>query len=1487
MSSTQLTSTSAGSTSFPPNLDIQTGASPVEFGPHFHLWMEYGLTRVAALYDPGAATSLMRESVLLNFMRTSTKYIRLGECTVQLSAFNSATPAVYAKCAAEIRFSISGHVFTHTFVIVRDENSQHECLLGQDFWFKHLSFVKANDRYIECKQGQHLNFFIKSEKPLISNVKVQGQHFVPPHSTMIIPVVPRAHARHIPIGYFQADDRQEFRIDDAIVYPSHAHRGEFRILYTNKTDETVELNYIHVGTLTEIRDSINALTVPEFIDTWGRNQQAEKNSLSSSSVSSVNQNESEKKASDSSPASSPPGPAGKVLPWKFVIPDNLTETQKQQIFDLVTRHTRVFVKNDEDHGLTNVLEQKIELTDTNPLFVKQYPLEQSKEAALEEIVDRMLATDKVEESDDSPWNTPVLLVPKPKGGYRLVNDFRRLNMITKRQHWPLPRIPELLDKVRGAKWFSSLDMRDAFWQIPIAPEHRPYTTFSTPTRRVRYKVMPMGLVNSSHCFSRLMSIVLRGLPWVLCYIDDVAIYANTFEELIERTEIVFDRLYKAGLKLNGAKTHVGMREAEVLGYVIDEHGMRMHPSKIGEMRKWPKPETKTQLRQFIGFCSFNRRFIRNFARIAYPLTSQLGGRKGEKIFWTREAEDSFEQLKNAMCTDVLAFPDFSLEAEPFGVEVDACKVSEGAVLTQVQDGVKRIIAYASRSFSEAEQKWGITQLEAHAIYWAVAHEFRRYIRDRRFHVFTDHKPCLAMQHSKMANDRLNRWALELQDFDMEMFHVSGKKHVMADAISRLGYLLRSDKNDGDANVCTISLCSDDCLNTFTLDQFVLRAMHNDPTVTSTNYCDATVASMNAMQGVTPPPSACTHAPEEDLPPRLHTFVEADLSSLMAHENVKNILPTRTHTSSINSLQRDGKQLDTVRHAQRNDEIIQWVYDYLMRSPTLTPRELRHHYTRSQPQTLSRRTYQRIAGYARQCFLDENGIVYRRGGLYGKQLFVPQSLKRDFFIAMHDTPSAGHLGINHTIHRMSKRYWWPKMVSDAHMYVASCAECLKRNIAPQQSIRMPVTPEDIPSLFERLAVDVQGEFKKTPRGNRFIVTFIDLHSRWIEAFAVTNIKAKTIAQLFVSQILLRYGPVRSLLSDRGSNFMSLLLRETLHIFNVSKMDIAAYHPESNAKVERVHRLYNNMISKYVSQTHTDWDTWLPFVQHAYRTSKHSATGFTPYELVFGRPCEDFIDVSLFPSRNNIPSDITTWVVHLRKQAQKMRDIAKKMEAQNIEQQLRTAPTREPPTFAIGEKVLLRDMSNPSPGQVSKYRDVWTPGFVVRARSGPTRYDLIRAEDTSANPYIYVRDVTHIKRDIPRASIPQPTPLDAPKIPQESVRAPSPTPTHIQNPQPTIDDAHFIVEKKTWATRNSASKADVEYKVRHKNCDATYDCWYNRNDLKLRFPQMVHDYDKAEEAKRKAEKALVYSEDNPRRSARKKHKTSSDSETSISYIEVVTT
>jgi hypothetical protein len=309
-------------------------------------------------------------------------------------------------------------------------------------------------------------------------------------------------------------------------------------------------------------------------------------------------------------------------------------------------------------------------------------------------------------------------------------------------------------------------------------------------------------------------------------------------------------------------------------------------------------------------------------------------------------------------------------------------------------------------------------------------------------------------------------------------------------------------------------------------------------------------------------------------------------------------------------------------------------------------------------------------------------------------------------------------------------------------------------------------DPILKLFERVSVDIQGEFTTSKNGNRWLVTFMDIHSRWIEGFAISDISALSIAKLLVKEIILRYGAVGSLLSDRGSNFLSAVIREVCKIFRIQKVAIAAYHPESNANIERVHRIYSDMLSKYVNDEHDDWDEIFPFVQWAYRTSIQSALEASPYQLVFGRDNVDLHDIALLgPTPQKISKEFTNWHEMLKQRIEKAQKHTAELQRNINEEQdrLKTARLRRKlRTFKEGDTILIRnhvtygipdaplqnDSSKLSRKEKMKKKGSrltrkWQPRFIgpylVMQRIGESTYEVCSKADDKDKRVISIDDI----------------------------------------------------------------------------------------------------------------------------------------------------
>ncbi|PIK45975.1 hypothetical protein BSL78_17183 [Apostichopus japonicus] len=376
------------------------------------------------------------------------------------------------------------------------------------------------------------------------------------------------------------------------------------------------------------------------------------------------------------------------------------------------------------------------------------------EAKFEEVQEhvRKLLAKGVIKPSTSPYASPVVLVRKTDGTLRLCVDYRKLNGKTRKDAYPLPRIQESLDALTYANWFSTIDLISGYHQVEMAEEDAQRTAFITPFGLYQYVRMPFGLCNAPGTFQRLMQACLgdQYFQSLLCYLDDILVYSSTFEDHLERLNLVFQRLRQHGLKIKPSKCEFFRPEVRYLGHRVTREGVMPQQDNIEAVKTWPVPYSVKELRSFIGFCSFYRRFVPGFSKIAGPLHTLVAttshDQKNKKsstrrLAWTTEHQVAFETLKSKLCVQpILGYADFT---KPFELEVDASHQGLGAVLFQHQNGMRKVISYASRTLRGAErnmESYSSMKLEMLGLKWAVTEKFREYLLGNTFTIFTDNNP---------------------------------------------------------------------------------------------------------------------------------------------------------------------------------------------------------------------------------------------------------------------------------------------------------------------------------------------------------------------------------------------------------------------------------------------------------------------------------------------------------------------------------------------------------------------------------------------------------------------------------------------------------------------------------------------------------------------------------------------------------------------------
>jgi transposase InsO family protein len=498
-------------------------------------------------------------------------------------------------------------------------------------------------------------------------------------------------------------------------------------------------------------------------------------------------------------------------PAEFLDKFNLQETdldeeQLAKARDLLLRYRDVFSEGEFDIGHTSTSKHNIKLTDDTPFKQRHRYISPSMYQEVKDHLQQLKECGVIEESD-SPYASAVVLVRKKNGSLRFCVDYRQLNNRTVKDSYALPRIEEIMDHLKGSTYFSSLDMRSGYYQVDIDEPDRSKTAFTVgPLGFFQFTRLPFGLCNAPATFQRLMGRAMGDIHMkeCFCYIDDVIVPSSGFEQQLERLEHTLQKIRQNGLKLNPAKCLLFCRQVKYCGHVVSAAGVETDPAKTAEIDEWPVPQCAKDLRSFLGFCGYYRRFVKNFSRLAKPLTDLLGGsptkkkgRKPRKVEipvwkWGQPQEEAFNNLRKCLTSPpVLAYPDHE---ESFILHTDASRDGLGAVLCQKQEGEEKVICYASRGLSRAERNYPAHKLEFLALKWAITDKFGDYLYGRRFTVWTDNNPLTYVLTTAKLDATGHRWLAALASYDFNICYRPGKVNVDADILSRLP---RSTEQDVD------------------------------------------------------------------------------------------------------------------------------------------------------------------------------------------------------------------------------------------------------------------------------------------------------------------------------------------------------------------------------------------------------------------------------------------------------------------------------------------------------------------------------------------------------------------------------------------------------------------------------------------------------------------------------------------------------------------
>ena len=435
---------------------------------------------------------------------------------------------------------------------------------------------------------------------------------------------------------------------------------------------------------------------------------------------------------------------------------------------MLSRNADVFSKHKADIGCCNFVEHEIEIEEGSVSHREgARKMTPHKSEACRKEIEMLMEYDMIEPSK-SPWACGVVMAKKKGGQLRFCCDFRYLNAVTVKDAYPIPRIDESLSKLGDAKFFTTLDLGSAFWQVPLRKQDREKTGFACELGLFQWKMMPFGLCNATATFQRLMAQALTSVTkkygnLIMCYVDDVVIATPTLEDHIERLDELFTCMKQAGLKCKPSTCEILIDSIKYLGRLVDKHGVRPDPEAVEAVLTWKAPKTDTHLMSFLEFANFYREFIKGYADKIYPM-QRLMRNKGKKFTWTDEAQVSFENIKRELCeAPVLGMP---TEKGMFALDTDASVVAISGIFHQEQEWngrtVLRPIAYGSKVLSDTEMKYGAPKAGMFAVITFVE-KYRAYLGSAPFKLRVDNRAFAWLKTFSMDQSYVGRWIVRLDN----------------------------------------------------------------------------------------------------------------------------------------------------------------------------------------------------------------------------------------------------------------------------------------------------------------------------------------------------------------------------------------------------------------------------------------------------------------------------------------------------------------------------------------------------------------------------------------------------------------------------------------------------------------------------------------------------------------------------------------------------
>lgn len=934
----------------------------------------------------------------------------------------------------------------------------------------------------------------------------------------------------------------------------------------------------------------------------------------------------------------------------------------EDMTNLFREYDDIFAMEQDKMTINNFYEQKFNLLDGSPVYVKNYRLPETQKDEINRQVNKLIDNNLIEPSSSS-YNSPIILVPKKSTDntkkWRMCIDYRMLNKKLSPDKFPLPRIDEILDQLGRTKYFSILDLYSGFHQIPIEKESRPITAFSTNNGAFQWKVLPFGLNVAPNSFMRMMNIAFSGLQphQAFIYMDDIIVIGCSKNHHIKNLVSVFETCRKYNLKLNPLKCKFFKNEVNFLGHRCTANGILPDNSKIEAVRQYETPTDKDSTKRFVAFANYYRKFIRNFAELANPLNNLT--RKNTEFIWTENCETSFQKIKDQLISPpILQYPDFSKQ---FVVTVDASNIACGAVLSQITDnGDDLPISFISKAFQKGEKNKPTIEKELIAIHFAIT-TFRPYLYGTHFLVKSDHKPLIYLYKKKNPASKLTNIRLDLEEYDFIITHVPGKDNVVADALSRITLKEIKETFSTEDELTILSMQTRSMTRNLEKNE---KQNENTRKINKSPEWTPKIYENNGTKY------------DKGIP-----IIKINKNKLIALKN-KKLLFTVDLDYELNNKQSIEKLLKTIERTSGRSNIKKLqisINDELFTNMTIEE-------FKQIGKDVIRDIQIELIHYPRTVTDDRE--------------------KLEIIKKFHDEPMlGGHCGFDRLLAKIKTHYFWKKMSKDISKYSKTCHKCQINKPKPKivEPLQITNTPQ---RQFDVVIIDTIGPMTKSTNNNIYAITIICDLTKYLVTIPIPSKDATTIARAIFNKFILIYGPMTEIRTDMGTEYKNEIMKNLLQLMGIKHSISTAYRHETVGTIERNHRILNEYLRSYLNDSDADWDEYIYYYTFCYNTTPSSCFNFkyTPYELIFSKISnipEKLLNGKVDPVYN-IDNFANEAKYRLQKAHLESKKLIEKMKAHNKSNFDKKA---NPISIQIGDKVLIEV------GNRSKFDSIYKGPYIV--------------------------------------------------------------------------------------------------------------------------------------------------------------------------------